>query len=222
MTSKVLIVPESSLCTVHPNVDKRSFIRWKQRDIHEKRAQRKEDIENLKLSNQVNTTLLSLVDQITRKLETGPDVIDESNIAAAFRIDEAKVEAAPTGKSGPSYQQMLMSLFEEIRKSLKNADGEGKKETYIRELRNHKKNIAEQIVKNENELVKLEKEEKSKITSEGLHEGFSTSVSCPLSDMIDISMWQNRRLVQLISQLPVRKRSRNQNPNYRPSKYLTL
>lgn len=86
---------------------------------------------------------------------------------------------APTGQSGPSYQQMLMSLFEEIRKSIKSADGEGK-EAYLRELRNHKKKIGEEIVKNEKELAKLEKEEKSKITSEGLHEGFSTSVFCPV------------------------------------------
>jgi cell division cycle protein 37 len=89
------------------------------------------------------------------------------------------VGGAPTGQSGPSYQQMLMSLFEEIRKSIKSADGEGK-DPYLRELRNHKKKIGEEIVKNEKELAKLEKEEKSKITSEGLHEGFSTSVFCPV------------------------------------------
>lgn len=81
---------------------------------------------------------------------------------------------APTGSQGPSYAQMLSSLFEEIRKSVA---GEGDKKTaYIRELGVHRKKIGDEIAKNETEVAKLEKEEKSKITSEGLHEGFSSSV----------------------------------------------
>lgn len=80
---------------------------------------------------------------------------------------------APTGENGPSYSQMLQSLFEEIRKSV----GEGdKKEGYIRELGIHRKKIGDEIARNAAELTKLEKEEKSKITMEGMHEGFDSSV----------------------------------------------
>jgi cell division cycle protein 37 len=159
---------------VHPNVDKKSFIRWKQRDIHEKRAQRKQEIQNFKLSNQVNHTLQLQIDEIIARLEKGESTLDEGNIANAFRPDVEKLGDAPTGSQGPSYAQMLSSLFEEIRKSVA---GEGDKKTaYIRELGVHRKKIGDEIVKNETEVAKLEMEEKSKITSEGLHEGFSSSV----------------------------------------------
>ena len=172
-------------------MDKKSFIRWKQRDIHEKGAQRKQDIQNLKLSNEVNQTLQSQIDEITAKLMMGGTTLDESNIAAAFRIDETKLGDAPTGSNGPSYTQMLQSLFEEIRKAVAMEDD--KKEAYIKELGSHRKKIGDEIAKNMVELAKLEKEEKSKITSEGLHEGFSSSVSSrPLVYATHSSMLRNR------------------------------
>jgi cell division cycle protein 37 len=159
--------------TVHPNVDKKSFIRWKQRDIHEKRAQRKQDIQNIKLSNDVNRILQLQIDEITARLKSAPSTLSESNILLAFKPDE-KFGEAPTGAEGHTYAQMLASLFDDIRKKITNEDD--KKEAYIRELGVHRKKIDQDIAKNETELVKLEKEEKSKITSEGVHEGFSSSV----------------------------------------------
>lgn len=120
------------------------------------------------------------MDEIIKRLMMGGTTLNESNIATAFTtIDESKLGNAPTGSDGPSYIQMLQSLFEEIRKKVAGEDD--KKYAYIRELGLHKEKIEAEIVKNENEIAKLEKEEKSKITSEGLHEGFSTSVLIPLS-----------------------------------------
>jgi cell division cycle protein 37 len=159
---------------VHPNVDKKSFIRWKQKDIHEKRAQRKQDIQNLKLSNEINRALQLQIDEIRSKLESGGPTLDEGNIAAAFRPDE-KYGNAPTGPNGHSYAQMLQSLFEEIKKTVANESD--KKEAYVRELKVHMKKIDQEIAKNAAELAKMEKEHNTKITSEGLHEGFSSSVS---------------------------------------------
>src|SRR5277367_1307106 len=106
------------LVLVHPNVDKKSFIRWKQRDIHEKRAQRKQDIQNLKLSNSINHTLQLHIDDIIGRLEKGQSTLDEGNIANAFRPDVEKLGDAPTGSDGPSYAQMVSSLFEDIRKTV--------------------------------------------------------------------------------------------------------
>lgn len=108
----------------------------------------------------------------------GAMTLDEGNIAAAFKFEETSLGEAPTGSDGPSYSQMLQSLFEEIRKSVAGEDD--KKAAYIRELGIHKNKIGAEIVKNDAELAKLEKEEKSKITSEGLHEGFSSSVFSPV------------------------------------------
>jgi hypothetical protein len=104
----------------------------------------------------------------------GASSLDEGNIANAFKIDESVPGEAPTGEKGPTYSQMLQSLFDEIRKTV--AGESDKKEAYIRELGIHRKKIGDEIVKNASELVKLEKEEKGKITMEGLHEGFDSSV----------------------------------------------
>jgi hypothetical protein len=104
----------------------------------------------------------------------GGSSLDEGNIATAFKLEESSFGEAPTGDKGPTYSQMLQSLFEEIRKSVK--DESDKKEAYIRELGVHRKKIGDGIAKNAAELAKLEKEEKSKITMEGLHEGFDSSV----------------------------------------------
>ena len=105
----------------------------------------------------------------------GSSSLDEGNIANAFKLEDSSLGDAPTGEKGPSYSQMLRSLFEEIKKSV--AGESDKKEAYIRELGKHRKKIGDEIAKNAAELAKLEKEEKGKITMEGLHEGFDSSVS---------------------------------------------
>jgi hypothetical protein len=147
----------------------------------------------------------------------GGPTLDEGNIAAAFKIDESKIGNAPTGTDGPSYSQMLQSLFEDIRKSV--AGDDDKKEAYIRELGIHRKKIGDEIAKNSIELAKLEKEEKSKITSDGLHEGFSTSVSLLIPPPTNDSMLRNRarnhRLLGPVTRLNLSKK-------LRPWKFLML
>jgi hypothetical protein len=114
------------------------------------------------------------IDEITARLMMGGMTLEEGNIASAFKVDESKLGNAPTGAKGPTYTQMLSSLFDEIRRSVAGEDD--KKEAYIKQLGIHRKKIGDEIAKNAAELAKLEKEEKTKITSEGLHEGFSSSV----------------------------------------------
>ena len=186
-------------------MDKKSFIRWKQRDIHEKRAQRKQDIQNLTLSNQVNQVLQKQIDGIITKLMMGGTSLDEGNIANAFKLEDSSLGEAPTGDKGPTYSQMLQSLFEEIQKRVK--DESDKKEAYIRELGVHRKKIGDEIAKNAAELSKLEKEEKSKITMEGLHEGFDSSVWLRKGNIND-SMLLSPRLRSLLSLVARRNRNR--------------
>ncbi|CEG19340.1 hsp90 co-chaperone cdc37 [Ceraceosorus bombacis] len=52
-----LELSDDSDVEVHPNVDKKSFIKWKQRDIHEKRAQAKADMEGLQKELELNANL---------------------------------------------------------------------------------------------------------------------------------------------------------------------
>lgn len=129
----------------------------------------------------------------------GGPTLDEGNIAAAFKVDELKLGNAPTGSNGPSYAQMLQSLFDDIRKSV--AEDDDKKKAYIRELGIHRKKIGDEITKNSVELAKLEKEEKSKITSDGLHEGFSTSVFLPFTPTNDSTLRNQAKNQRLLGQV---------------------
>ena len=53
-----LELSDDSDIEVHPNVDKRSFIRAKQNQIHQQRMQRRHEIETLKYERIINDGLL--------------------------------------------------------------------------------------------------------------------------------------------------------------------
>ena len=122
---------------------------------------------------------------IIARLNNAADSIDDGHVLTAFQFSEKELGDAPTGDKGPSYSEMLQSLFAAIKKDI--ADAKNKKAAYIKQLKIHYKKIDGEIEKNTAELTKLEKEEKSKITTEGLHEGFSTSVVSEIS-VSDVSM----------------------------------
>lgn len=50
---------------VHPNVDKKSFIKWKQRDIHEKRETRKQELAAYRTELGINDTLEPLLKDVS-------------------------------------------------------------------------------------------------------------------------------------------------------------
>ena len=53
---------------VHPNVDKKSFIKWKQQSIHEQRFKRNQDINNLETQVDMYSHLNKRVDKILSTL----------------------------------------------------------------------------------------------------------------------------------------------------------
>ncbi|CAG8739500.1 10494_t:CDS:1, partial [Racocetra fulgida] len=53
----------------HPNVDKASFIRWKQADIHQKREERRQKIQDLKQKIAQNEVLFSRIDDMIKQIE---------------------------------------------------------------------------------------------------------------------------------------------------------
>lgn len=65
-----LELSDDSDVEVHPNVDKKSFIRWKQRDIHEKRDIRKLEMQHLKSESQSNILLQARLKQVSTHSRT--------------------------------------------------------------------------------------------------------------------------------------------------------
>src|ERR1700742_1596179 len=90
-----LELSDDSDIEVHPNVDKRSFIRAKQAQIHQERERRKHQIATLKYERQINDGMLLRIDRLSTALKShkasdrNPDeLIFQSLIESATEEDK--------------------------------------------------------------------------------------------------------------------------------------
>ncbi|KAH8104810.1 Cdc37 N terminal kinase binding-domain-containing protein [Cristinia sonorae] len=161
----------------HPNVDKKSLIRWKQRDIHEKREERKLHIAQLKADIACNNVLEPRIKQIAKDVEEkGPTHF--SQLVERFKTQPSP-EAPPTNAPNQkTYDEMLLSLllgiWEDAKKQGVDKDSPRLGETLVKGLQNHAVKLAEHQAKLKTELEKEEAEQKKKITSDDLHDGFES------------------------------------------------
>ena len=178
---------------VHPNVDKRSFIRAKQNQIHAERQQRRNQIETLKYERIINDSLIKRISSLLASLNAHASDAKSGNPGeVAFR---AVMESAagldpkddqppprPAGVHGseeqmPSYTKMMATLLDQVNKALdeKKVGQDKRYDGMVAEIGDHLKKVTDlqgQLLK---KLAELEKEESSKITSEGIHTGFDSS-----------------------------------------------
>ena len=70
-----LELSDDSDVEVHPNVDKKSFIRWKQRDIHEKREVRKMEYAALHKELENNEALLPKLQEVRVDCRSAPSIM---------------------------------------------------------------------------------------------------------------------------------------------------
>ena len=173
----------------HPNVDKRSFIRAKQNQIHQQRAQRRHQIETLKYERVINDGMLRRIDTLLAELRGHEAAAKERDaflyqalIASAGDPDEDEAPPPPTGvheKEEPiRYSQMMGALVDQVKKEVDDAKTDDWFKGYVKGIEGHKKKIMGIQKDLLAKLAELEKEESRKITSDMLHDGFnSTSVN---------------------------------------------
>nr|XP_031861814.1 uncharacterized protein CI109_002643 [Kwoniella shandongensis]KAA5528886.1 hypothetical protein CI109_002643 [Kwoniella shandongensis] len=97
----------------HPNVDKKSMIRWKQRDIHEKREARKRHIAQLNSELSLNAVLRPRIESIlTGVTQKGVDHYR----AVQRRLKESPSDEKPnTGAANqPTYDMMISQLLQDV------------------------------------------------------------------------------------------------------------
>ena len=182
-----LELSDDSDIEVHPNVDKRSFIRAKQNQIHQQRYERKNRIATLKYERIVNDGMLERVDKLLESLHKHADQVAGSN------PDEFMMQALMESTGDPSkdktpdpppnvhykeeqplYSQMIAGLVDQVKKEV-GSDPKDWYASYVKGVEGHKikiQNLQRDLLA---ELEKLEKEESRKITSESVHEGFNVS-----------------------------------------------
>ncbi|KAH6888649.1 Cdc37 N terminal kinase binding-domain-containing protein [Thelonectria olida] len=184
-----LELSDDSDIEVHPNVDKRSFIRAKQAQIHQERQQRKHQIETLKYERIINDGLMKRISSLLSSLRAhASEAATRSPAEVAF---QAVMESAgnpkddqppprPEGvhseeKELPTYSKMMATLLDQVNKALDEKKPENRYDAMVDEIQEHEnkvKKLQEELL---SKLGELEKEEGKKITSEGIHTGFDSS-----------------------------------------------
>jgi len=166
--------------------------RWKQRDIHEKREMRKHHIAKLHAQIACNNVLLPRIKEIANTLA---DPAPSTPPTVYFNSLVEKLEKNPSRDCPPTndstkfeqtYDGMLLSLLKQVgedtRTKVKEAGtAEAEREQKLAKhlasgMADHVKRLKETIDKDTTELEKEEAEQKKRITTDDIHEGFSNKV----------------------------------------------
>lgn len=183
-----LELSDDSDIEVHPNVDKRSFIRAKQRMIHEERQKRKIQIEDIKAQSIINDELLRRITTLIEALEKRAENVDSAEEQVFKTMMEITVNSQADDKAPalthyqnpkikdpqPTYTQMMASLVDQVKKEVDESNEEDRWKAFLASFKSHHAKLAKLQADAATEQAKLEKEEASKITSESIHDGFNS------------------------------------------------
>ncbi|TGJ78934.1 hypothetical protein E0Z10_g9834 [Xylaria hypoxylon] len=183
-----LELSDDSDVEVHPNVDKRSFIRAKQNQIHAERQQRRLQIETYKYERIINDGLIKRISGLLAALRANAAEAESNQAEVAFRAvmesagspEDDKVPTPPEGVrtdigESPTYTKMMAALLDQVNGTLNEKNPENRYTAMVEEIENHfnkVQDLQKQLLAN---LAELEKEESRKITSESIHTGFDSS-----------------------------------------------
>lgn len=182
-----LELSDDSDIEVHPNVDKRSFIRAKQNQIHMERENRKRQIKTLQYERQINTGLLDRIDALLAQLRSQAaqvaamqpnEFLMRAMVKVTLPTAQDKTPDPPADiqyQQQPRYSEMIASLVDQAREKI-DLSSDKWFEEYCMEVTGHRNKVASLQAELETKLAELEREESSKITSDSIHDGFSTSI----------------------------------------------
>lgn len=175
---------------MHPNVDKKSFIRAKQAQIHQERDRRRHQIKTLKYERIINDGLTERIDRLLTALKSHKgqqgdantdQLVFQSLMEGMMQSGEDRPPPPPEGvhehiKEKPTYPQMMASLVDQVKKEMDEKKIEGNRlDSFIAGLEEHKARVAGLQKELLAKLAELEKEEKRHITSDDIHDGFNYS-----------------------------------------------
>ena len=181
-------VSDDSDIEVHVNVDKRSFIRAKQNQIHQKRYERRQEIETRKFERIINDGLLERINALLDALRKHQDDVrnpDELVFQALIESagDPAKDEPPPPPKgvyaqqkeAPPKFSQMIGNMIDQVKKDVDEKKEPNRYQAFLVGVTQHLKKVQALQQDLLARLASLEKEEASKITSDSIRTGFNTS-----------------------------------------------
>ncbi|KAF2265344.1 hypothetical protein CC78DRAFT_493777 [Lojkania enalia] len=182
-----LELSDDSDIEVHPNVDKRSFIRAKQAQIHQDRERRRHQIQTLKYERIINDGLTLRIDRLLTALKShkgsegaADAFVFQAMMESMMELGEDKPPPPPEGvhehiKEKPTYPQMMASLVDQVKKEVDDSKTDNRLDAFISGLESHKVRVEGLQKELLAKLAELEKEEKRHITSDDIHTGFDYS-----------------------------------------------
>jgi len=192
-----LELSDDSDVEVHPNVDKRSFIRAKQNQIHQERLSRKHRIVTLKYERVINDGLLARIDALLKSLDSHKaeaeskkeagdvdevvfDALMEVSSDGSLGADNppSPPEGVHAGQEQPSYSKMMGALVDQVKQEIDSkhkSEGPERLAHFVKEIKSHQDKVNGLQRDLNADLTQQEKAEAGKITSESLHEGFNSS-----------------------------------------------
>ncbi|KAI0396963.1 hypothetical protein F5Y17DRAFT_464947 [Xylariaceae sp. FL0594] len=183
-----LELSDDSDIEVHPNVDKRSFIRAKQNQIHQERQHRRLQIETYKYERQINDQLIKRITALRDALTANAAEAEQNPAEAGFKAIMASAgspedENPPPRPAGvhanvpeqPTYTKMMATLLDQVNQTLEEKRPENRYAAMVEEINNHLKQVTDLQANLLKSLADLEKEESRKITSESIHTGFDST-----------------------------------------------
>ncbi|KAL6931357.1 hypothetical protein ACO0R3_002820 [Hanseniaspora guilliermondii] len=177
-----LELSDDSDIEVHPNVDKKSFIRWKQQDIHQKREERKNEIKMLEQQLEMYKHLNKRMDYVLGLQKNDKNAIQvfmnledlEKLLNANFDKLE-KCEGDRIDKDIPPYNAMVCDLVEQFHSELKR-DDKFNLQSVLMKIIEHRAKI-ERVSEEANEkLCELYKERELHISSEDMKDAWNSSI----------------------------------------------
>ncbi|GAA5939054.1 Hsp90 co-chaperone CDC37 [Sporobolomyces koalae] len=179
-----LQLSDDSDIEVHPNVDKKSMIRWKQRDIHEKRQQRKQKLEAFQIEQPMNVSLLNRISRIIESTRQAPEgathvqhEIEQLKTKLGYVYEDKKFDKGEQ----PSEDHMIVSLLMQVIKAVKDDEDKSgtatkgdRTERIVKTLEWHQDRLKQRQEEIEKEKREIAIEQSKYITSEDYHDGWDS------------------------------------------------
>lgn len=182
-----LELSDDSDVEVHPNVDKRSFIRWKQRDIHEKRALHKAQYDALRAEHQTSQELLPVLRELGAQTHTEGHAYFARRVAQLAAARDERARRGEVDNDHPTNDDMILSLLLQIEAAdtVKGKQGPELDAALVDSLTYHRDRLAARDDEVLREIAAMEEEDKKKITSESIHDGWNTGFVSKADDEAD-------------------------------------
>ena len=137
----------------------------------------------LKSEIEMNGVLGPRIDELVASTRREGQAFVERTVSQLRTTSQQPARAGdrPTGSKGPTYDAMVLDLLMQVVEEVKAAriEGDDRVEAIAKRVQKHRNQLDERTEQCRKQIVEEEAEQRKLITSDDMHEGYSTSVRQP-------------------------------------------